>query len=133
MRLIQILVYDAFRIPAAIENTDNGYDAVFRVDGVINYEIIYRYFMHSHTLPGLPIHDAVARWHKVERTDFFPDSGRLRRCAGFRLVSAIKSGIRVQIQHLKVYASTESLKNPCIDPRFKYVTRGCAEYVEWMG
>ena len=42
-------------------------------------------------------------------------------------------GIRAQIQHLKAYASTESLKNACIDPRFKYVTRGCAEYVEWLG
>ena len=42
-------------------------------------------------------------------------------------------GIRAQIQHLKAYASTESLKNPCIDPRFQYVTRGCAEYVEWLG
>ena len=42
-------------------------------------------------------------------------------------------GIRAQIQHLKAYASTENLKNPCIDPRFKYVTRGCAEYVEWLG
>lgn len=42
-------------------------------------------------------------------------------------------GIRAQIQHLKAYASTESLKNPCIDPQFQYVTRGCAEYVEWLG
>lgn len=42
-------------------------------------------------------------------------------------------GIRAQIQHLKAYASTENLKNPCIAPRFKYVTRGCAEYVEWLG
>ena len=42
-------------------------------------------------------------------------------------------GIRAQIQHLKAYASTENLKNPCIDPRFKYVTRGSAEYVEWLG
>ena len=42
-------------------------------------------------------------------------------------------GIRAQIQHLNAYASTESLKNPCIDPRFQYVTRGCAEYVEWLG
>lgn len=23
--------------------------------------------------------------------------------------------------------------NACIDPRFKYVTRGCAEYAEWLG
>ena len=42
-------------------------------------------------------------------------------------------GIRAQVQHLKAYASTDVLKNACIDPRFKYVTRGCAEYVEWLG
>ncbi len=44
-----------------------------------------------------------------------------------------KNGIRAQIQHLKAYASKEALKNACIDPRFKYVTRSCAEYVEWLG
>ena len=42
-------------------------------------------------------------------------------------------GIRAQVQHLKAYASTDALKNACIAPRFKYVTRGCAEYVEWLG
>ena len=42
-------------------------------------------------------------------------------------------GIRAQVQHLKAYASTEPLKNECIDPRFKYVVRGCAEMVEWLG
>jgi len=42
-------------------------------------------------------------------------------------------GIRAQVQHLKAYASTDTLKNACIDPRNKYVTRGCAEYVEWLG
>ena len=42
-------------------------------------------------------------------------------------------GIRAQVQHLKAYASTDVLKNACIDPRFKYVTRGCAEYAEWLG
>ncbi len=42
-------------------------------------------------------------------------------------------GIRAQVQHLKAYASTDVLKNACIDPRFKFVTRGCAEYVEWLG
>ena len=25
------------------------------------------------------------------------------------------------------------LKNECVDPRFKYVARDCAEYVEWLG
>lgn len=42
-------------------------------------------------------------------------------------------GIRCQIQHLKAYASTDALKNENIDPRFKYVTRGSAPYVEWLG
>lgn len=42
-------------------------------------------------------------------------------------------GIRAQIQHLKAYANTQDLVNTCIDPRFKYVQRGCAPYVEWLG
>lgn len=42
-------------------------------------------------------------------------------------------GIRAQIQHLKAYANTEPLKGECVDPRFQYVTRGCAEFVEWLG
>lgn len=42
-------------------------------------------------------------------------------------------GIRAQIQHLKAYASTAALVNACIDPRFQYVTRGAAPYVEWLG
>ena len=44
-----------------------------------------------------------------------------------------QEGIRAQIQHLKAYASTEALKNLCVDPRFKYVLGGCAPYVEWLG
>lgn len=42
-------------------------------------------------------------------------------------------GIRAQIQHLKAYASNERLLQACVDPRFLYVTRGAAEYVEWLG
>lgn len=42
-------------------------------------------------------------------------------------------GIRAQIQHLKAYACIESLNTPCVDGRFKYVQRGCAKYVEWLG
>ena len=44
-----------------------------------------------------------------------------------------QAGIRAQIQHLKAYANTEPLKGECVDPRFQYVTRGCAEFVEWLG
>lgn len=42
-------------------------------------------------------------------------------------------GIRAQIQHLKAYASTEALRQACVDPRYKYVKRGSAPYVEWLG
>ncbi len=42
-------------------------------------------------------------------------------------------GIRAQIQHLKAYASTDKLRKARIDPRFRYVTRGCAPYAEWLG
>lgn len=44
-----------------------------------------------------------------------------------------KTGIRAQIQHLKAYANKEPLVNPCVDPRFKYVTRGCIPYIEQLG
>ena len=42
-------------------------------------------------------------------------------------------GIRAQIQHLQAYASTGRLKNRCVDPRYTYVNRGCAEHVEHLG
>ena len=42
-------------------------------------------------------------------------------------------GIRAQVQHLKAYASTDALVNERIDSRFRYVTRGCAPYAEWLG
>ena len=43
--------------------------------------------------------------------------------------SNVREGIRVNIQHLKAYASTDALKNAIVDPRFKYVTRGVAPTV----
>lgn len=42
-------------------------------------------------------------------------------------------GIRAQIQHLKAYANTAALKQECVDPRFQYVKRGSASYVEYLG
>ena len=47
--------------------------------------------------------------------------------------STVREGVRAQIQHLKAYASTAPLNNPCVDSRFSYVTRGYAPYVEWLG
>lgn len=45
----------------------------------------------------------------------------------------IRTGIRAQVQHLKAYASYDSLNNPCVDPRFSLITRGCAPCVEDLG
>ena len=47
--------------------------------------------------------------------------------------NSVRIGLRAQVQHLKAYASTASLCNECVDPRFKYVTRGSAVYVENLG
>ena len=45
---------------------------------------------------------------------------------------SVRVGIRAQVQHLKAYANSEPLTQACVDPRFTYVTRGCAPYVEWL-
>lgn len=42
-----------------------------------------------------------------------------------------QEGVRAQIQHLKAYASSGSLKNPCVDPRYNLVSpKGKAPYWE---
>ena len=45
----------------------------------------------------------------------------------------VETGIRAQVQHLKAYASDEPLNQECVDPRFSYVKRCAALYVEWLG
>lgn len=47
--------------------------------------------------------------------------------------STIREGIRAQVQHLKAYASKEPLNQAVVDPRFNFVKRGTAIYVEWLG
>lgn len=44
--------------------------------------------------------------------------------------SNVRIGLRAQAQHLKAYASTAALENPCVDPRFDLVTRGVAPKLE---
>lgn len=46
---------------------------------------------------------------------------------------SLRLGIRAQVQHLKAYASIDALKKAQVDPRFTYVIRGSAEYVEYLG
>ena len=44
----------------------------------------------------------------------------------------VRTGFRAQVQHLKAYASTAQLNNPCVDPRFNLVSRGCAPTLEGL-
>ena len=57
------------------------------------------------------------------------DSAENRNVAKFKTV---REGVRAQVQHLKAYASTQPLKNAVVDPRFNLVTRGSAQYVEYL-
>lgn len=43
-----------------------------------------------------------------------------------------RTGIRAQIQHLKGYATTNPLNQECVDPRYKYVAKGCAPTFEQL-
>lgn len=45
----------------------------------------------------------------------------------------VRTGIRAQIQHLKAYATADTLSQACVDDRYEYVTKGSAPYVEWLG
>lgn len=49
--------------------------------------------------------------------------------------STVKEGVTAQIQHLYAYACTKAIPagETLIDPRFKYVTRGCAPNWEDLG
>ncbi|SER41105.1 hypothetical protein SAMN02910429_00013 [Lachnobacterium bovis] len=49
---------------------------------------------------------------------------------------SVREGVRAQVQHLKAYASIQKLRNPVVDPRYKYVysdTSPKAPYVQWLG
>lgn len=45
----------------------------------------------------------------------------------------VRAGLRVQVQHLKAYASTSSLVNRQIDPRYSYVRHGSVTVVQGLG
>lgn len=49
--------------------------------------------------------------------------------------ASVRIGIRAQVQHLKGYASKDSLNQKCVDPRFVYLAskRGTAKYVQSLG
>ena len=47
----------------------------------------------------------------------------------------VRTGLRAQVQHLKGYASKDSLNQKCVDLRFQYLThrRGSTPYVQNLG
>ncbi len=47
--------------------------------------------------------------------------------------ATMREGIRAQVQHLKAYATADPLAGVCVDPRYKWVEKGCAPYLEWLG
>ena len=44
----------------------------------------------------------------------------------------VRAGVRAHIQHLKAYASRQSLRHEIIDPRFNLVKRGSAPYIDQL-
>ncbi|MCI9129120.1 MAG: DUF4214 domain-containing protein [Eggerthellaceae bacterium] len=60
--------------------------------------------------------------------------GAVDASTGGATFSSVREGIRAQVQHLKCYASTASLKNPLVDPRWYAAIdkhgRGCAPTLE---
>ena len=70
---------------------------------------------------------------KIEQYNF-AGLGAIDRDQSSNSFSSVREGIRAQIQHLKAYAvKNPTLKYPLVDGRFKYVTKGSAQYVEWLG
>jgi len=43
-----------------------------------------------------------------------------------------RTGVRAQIQHLKAYGSEEPLNMALVNPRFRFVRRGCAPTIEGL-
>ena len=43
-----------------------------------------------------------------------------------------RTGVRAHIQHLKAYATNESLKGVLVDPRYKYVKLGSSPIIEGL-
>lgn len=67
----------------------------------------------------------------------FAGIGAVGGGAGGASFPDVRTGLRAQVQHLRAYADTgataASLANPLVDPRFSYVPKGSAPYVEYLG
>ncbi len=67
----------------------------------------------------------------------FAGIGAVGGGAGGASFPDVRTGLRAQVQHLRAYAdagaTASSLANPLVDPRFSYVSKGSAPYVEYLG
>lgn len=68
-----------------------------------------------------------------EHQNNFAGIGAVGNGASGNSFGSVRLGIRAQIQHLKAYASKNALNGQCVDPRFKWVKKGSAPCVEWLG
>lgn len=66
---------------------------------------------------------------KVDQCNF-GGLGAISATAQGAVFPDVRTGVRAQAQHLKAYASIDSLNNVCVDPRFHLVERGIAPCVE---
>ena len=60
----------------------------------------------------------------------FGGLGAVNSTASGATFKDVREGLRAQTQHLKAYASKDSLVNDCVDPRFDLITRGIAPNLE---
>ena len=120
------------------------YDGVLAKGGASTIEAFCQIFYEEAVAEG--IRPEVAFCQSMKETSFLKYGGQVKpnqyNFAGIGATDGgaegakfdnVRMGIRAQIQHLKAYANKDSLKNTCVDPRFNLVTRGSAQYVEWLG
>ena len=96
--LLTFCLNDVLDIPAAVENSDHSYRAAAVIYDIIDDEIVYRYPMHPHAFPRLPIHDSISGRHKIQRPDFFPDTIDLALCC-LRCLQVI-SDVRINLPQI---------------------------------
>lgn len=69
---------------------------------------------------------------KIEQFNFSGLGATGGGAAGAQFES-VRQGLRAQVQHLKAYVTDEKPKKEIVDPRYSFVTKGAAPYVEWLG
>jgi hypothetical protein len=73
-----------------------------------------------------PSCNSVVRW--IQSKIISLDHGATDNGAKGASFPRIELGVRTQVQHLKIYASTGSLNGDCVDPRFENVVKAGYRY-----